>query len=581
MNDMRRRTVTVKVGNVLIGSEHPIAVQTMVTTPTSDIEATMDECLRLAIAGADLVRVTVPTVRDAEALAEIHRRLRDIGCQTPLVADVHFNSEIAEIAAQYVEKVRINPGNFTDNQAALSAIGGTTGKISDSADLQRLRKRLLSLLDVCRQHSTALRIGVNHGSLSRRIMERYGDTPEGMVASAMEFLRICKRQQFDNVVVSMKSSNTRVMVNACRLLVKAMDAEKMHYPLHLGVTEAGDGEDGRVKSAAGIGALLLDGIGDTVRVSLTEPPENEIPVARAIVQYCTRRRLSLDDACHRLNIDNASRRFDDYRRKTLDENVGKKYLVLADRRVKQNCQPAEPQKSYIAPDFLLSDEPSDAPDCIQRDAKTVNVDIDIMRNSEFVGKFMNESERMFIIDGNYTNNINHIRAILLKMQQDGYRNPCILSVGYDRETDFDDVQIKAACDLGALLLDGLGDGVMIVAPHFAPQITTDLSFRILQATRARFTRTEYIACPGCGRTLFDLRETLQKVKQATAHLENLKIGVMGCIVNGPGEMADADYGYVGAGHGRVTLFKGKTPVKKNIPQEDAINELLTLIGNEK
>ena len=592
----RRPTVEVQLGKLLIGGNQPIRIQTMLTTSTADVDATVSQCIRLADAGAELVRITAPSLRDAEALKLIRDRLRASGCKVPLVADIHFNPEAALLAARYVEKVRINPGNFTDKQAILSQ---TTSSSDWNSDLDKLRIKFLTLLNVCREHGTALRIGSNHGSLSGRIMSRYGDTPAGMVESAMEFLRICKSENFKNVLVSMKSSNTRVMIQAYRLLVATMDAEDMHYPLHLGVTEAGDGEDGRIKSAVGIGALLADGLGDTIRVSLTEDPANEIPVARSLV-HCFAGREN-----HKAIAPVDCSAFSPYEyspHKTLA--AGKlggdnPAAVVADL---SQLNPVY-EKDIEALNFTVCDGALKAgelsPDLIYSGSAMLNCKFENMQvfgdddedfifcdysslTDAFIGWLGQNPQKSLILETGNVNGVAEQRAFFMKLAAADVRNPVIIRRRY-KETDFEQLQIRAACDLGALLVDGFGAGIMISNENDSIPAgrIVDLSFRILQASRVRYTRTEYIACPGCGRTLFDLRETLARVKTATAELKGLKIGVMGCIVNGPGEMADADFGYVGAGPGRVTLYRGKEAVKKNIPQEKALNELIDLINASK
>jgi (E)-4-hydroxy-3-methylbut-2-enyl-diphosphate synthase len=551
----------------------------MVTSATSDIAATVGECMKVADAGAELVRITAPTVRDAEALGTIRRELRQRGYGIPLIADIHFNPDVAEVAARNVEKIRINPGNFTDRQAMLSVGALDVGKNRDN-DLSKLRTKFVSLLNICKEYGTALRIGSNHGSLSERIMSEYGDTPAGMVESAMEFLRICKDENFDSVVVSMKASNTKIMVRAYRLLVEAMDAEDMHYPLHLGVTEAGDGEDGRIKSAVGIGSLLADGLGDTIRVSLTEAPENEIPVARNLVRHFRSPTLFRQ-----------SEKMWDYPdtgyKPTL---LGKDVVVISDLSKLNPVYPSDIENRDLHPQ-------NPVPDYIYTGASTVMFDGDSPKiiddsNDDFI--FCNRSmftdsflawlkenrNRALVVSFDDTDSLSEQRALFLKLRDGKIVNPVIIARNYT-ETDFEKLQIMAACDFGALLIDGFGSGIMLsAAPQISPKLVSGLCFRILQAARLRYTRTEYIACPGCGRTLFDLQKTLGRVKQATSGFGNLKIGVMGCIVNGPGEMADADYGYVGAGPGKITLYKGKTAVKKNIPQENAIEELIELIKKD-
>ncbi len=444
LENKRRKTSNIQVGNIFIGSDYPIRVQTMANTNTNDIDASVDQARRCIEAGAELLRFTTQGIREVESLREIHAQVLTA---VPLVADVHFNSEVADAAAQVVEAVRINPGNY-------------------SKDASKLEERFVHLLDICKKHETAIRIGVNHGSLSERMMDQYGDTPRGMVESVMEFLRIAVEHDFHNIVISVKASNTRVMVETVRLLVKTMDKEHMAFPLHLGVTEAGEGEDGRIKSAVGIGALLADGIGDTVRVSLSEAPENEIPVAQDLVDY-------------------------------------------------------------------FADE-----DSIRYDG---SVTAEVLDN----------------IGGN------------AEVRYTSY------------EDDWDLFCLQAAAECGRLLWDYKATELTLVNPNFSENKLNFLSKDILQAARVRIYKTEYISCPGCGRTMFDLQKTVAEVKKATAHLTGLKIAVMGCIVNGPGEMADADYGYVGAGRNRISLYKGKECVLKNIPQEEAVEKLLELINQQK
>ena len=459
----RRHTTSTKVGNLEIGSEHPVRIQTMANTSTNDIDGSVAQANRCFAAGAELLRYTTQGVREVESLAQIHQRLiasSPHGPIAPLVADVHFQSDVADAAAKVVEKVRINPGNYIDPARKFKQIDYTDEEYQN--ELERLRKRFVQLLDICKEHKTALRIGVNHGSLSDRIMSRYGDTPEGMVESCMEFLRVAVAEDFKDIVLSIKASNTRVMVTTVRLLVWQMAEENMAFPLHLGVTEAGEGEDGRVKSAVGIGALLADGIGDTIRVSLSEAPEKELPVAKALVDYFANEQQSI------------------------------------------------------------------------RYAATTQVKV----------------------EGN--------------------------TVYYSNEdTDWATFQLHAAAECGRLLWDYNCTELVLNNEHFAAEDLLRLSKDILQAARVRMYKTEYISCPGCGRTLFDLEQTIAEVKAATAHLQGLKIGIMGCIVNGPGEMADADYGYVGAGRGKVSLYKGKECVLKNIPQEEAVEQLLALIEKDR
>ena len=477
----RRTAHAVNIGGTTIGSDHPIAVQSMTNTATADVSASVAQVKRIADAGAEIIRLTAQGRKEGESLEQIVECLRRDGYNSAIVADIHFVPEVAMIAAQYVDKVRINPGNFRTSNGEVEA-----------------------LIALCRQRGVALRIGVNHGSLAKRIFDEYGDTPQGMVVSAMEFLRICRKEDFDQVVVSMKSSNTRVMVHAYRLLAEAMQAEGMTYPIHLGVTEAGNGLEGRVKSAVGIGALLSDGIGDTIRVSLTEAPENEVPVAQMIVDYFAQR-------SGEFAVDHP-----------------------------ENYHPTE----Y----------------CRRSDVTTP------ITHSEYTPDFV-------VVEATSGNPSAEWRAAILNMNS---RQPVIIKRRYE-ESDIEAVAVKAAADMGVLLLDGLADGVWIDAPNVDAEQLHEVELMILQAARVRFSHTEYIACPSCGRTLYDIEKTLADIKARTSHLKNLKIGIMGCIVNGPGEMADADYGYVGAAAGRITLYKGREVVERNIPQEQAIDHLIALI----
>ena len=460
----RRISSVAHVGNIAIGGDNPIRIQSMATTDTNDTEGSVAQAKRIIDAGGELVRFTTQGTREAENMKNISARLKADGYTQPLVADVHFTAHTADVAAQYCEKVRINPGNYVDPGRTFKHLEYTDEEYA--AELKKIEAKLVPFINICKEHHTAVRIGVNHGSLSDRIMSRYGDTPEGIVESCMEFLRIFRREQFDDVVISIKASNTVVMVTTVRLLVKAMDKEDMHYPLHLGVTEAGEGEDGRIKSAVGIGALLTEGIGDTIRVSLSEEPECEIPVARKLVELipeCTQLRAEADAS-------------------------------------------------------------------IKDDTITLTLDA----------------------------------------------------------PDWETLQLKAAMAVGALLIDRKATKLVIrpissIGPmgHISPTSFVELADAILQAARIKFTKTEYISCPGCGRTLYNLQETIAKIKAATSHLVGLKIGIMGCIVNGPGEMADADYGYVGAGRGKISLYKQKVCVEKNIPEAEAVDKLLELIANDK
>ena len=447
----RRKSVSVRVGNTAIGGDNPIRLQSMTTTATMDTEGCIEQAIRIIDAGGELVRMTTQGTREAENMRLIREGLTARGYNTPLVADVHFNPAVADVAAQYVEKVRINPGNYVDPARTFKHLEYTDAEYAQ--EIQRIRDRFIPFLNICRDHGTAIRIGVNHGSLSDRIMSRYGNTPAGMVESCMEFLRICVEQDFMNVVISIKASNTVVMIETVRLLVKEMDREGMAFPIHLGVTEAGEGEDGRIKSAIGIGALLAEGIGDTIRVSLSEAPEREIPVARKLVDYAA-----------------------------------------------TSAQ-------------------------VRASAKIENG---------------------------------------------------VLHLSYD-DTLLEDFQLQAAMDAGALLIDGKAKDLKLSNPNLSAEQIKSTEDAILQGARIRFSKPEYISCPGCGRTLYNLEETIARIKAATGHLKGVKIAIMGCIVNGPGEMADADFGYVGAGRGKISLYKGKECIEKNIPEENAVDKLLKLI----
>ena len=456
MGYQRRTSSVAHVGNIEIGGDNPIRIQSMATVDTNDTEGCVAQAKRIIDAGGELVRFTTQGTREAENMKNISARLKADGYETPLVADVHFTAHVADVAAQYCEKVRINPGNYVDPGRVFKHLEYTDAEYAE--ELKKIEAKLIPFLHICKEHHTAIRIGVNHGSLSDRIMSRYGDTPEGIVESCMEFLRICKREDFHDIVISIKASNTVVMVTTVRLLVKTMEQEQMYYPLHLGVTEAGEGEDGRIKSAVGIGALLTEGIGDTIRVSLSEEPECEIPVARQLVD-------SIEE-CARLRAEAAASIHDD----------------------------------------------------------TITLDID--------------------------------------------------------EPHWETLQLKSAMAVGALLIGRRATKLEIINPHFPTPDLVTLADAILQAARIKFTKTEYISCPGCGRTLYNLQETIARIKAATSHLVGVKIGIMGCIVNGPGEMADADYGYVGAGRGKISLYKQKVCVEKNIPEEEAVEKLLELINKD-
>ena len=610
-NYRRRHSSPVKVGSIQIGGDSPIRVQSMTTTNTNDTEACVAQAERIIKAGGELVRLTTQGRREAENLKNINAGLRADGYLTPLVADVHFNANVADVAALYAEKVRINPGNYVDPARVFKKIEYTDEEYAE--ELKKLEDRFVPFLNICREHHTAVRIGVNHGSLSDRIMSRYGDTPEGIVESCMEFLRICKKEQFDNVVISIKASNTVIMVRTVRLLVSEMDKANMHYPLHLGVTEAGEGEDGRIKSAVGIGALLADGIGDTIRVSLSEEPEAEIPVAKHLVDYITNREG------HLLVPATESAEFDwlrPERRKTRaaggiggsnapvviasygkDENVADvefspdttpDYIYCgaslpADRREGQkyivdfNAYKGEPDTfpifPYNATPFIGS---------VKADVKFLVLQLGAP-SEEYLACLKAHPEVVVVAVSNQQNRLGEQRALTHELWTNGLFNPVVFAQMYRHSAaEKADFQLEAAADMGALMIDGLTDGIWLMNDgDITVRDIADTSFAILQAARLRTSKTEYISCPGCGRTLYDLRSTIAKIKAATAHMKGLKIGIMGCIVNGPGEMADADYGYVGAGPGKISLYKQKTCIEKAIPESEAVEHLLRFIEEDR
>lgn len=540
LNYHRRSTWPVKVGKVELGGDNPIRLQSMTSTSTMDSEGSVAQIKRIIDAGGEIVRLTAQGVREAENLADISSRLRAEGIDTPLVADIHFNPRAAFAAASRVEKVRINPGNFVDPGRVFKKIDYTDEEYA--AEILKIEEGLLPLLDICREHSTALRIGVNHGSLSDRIMSRYGDTPAGMVESALEFLRVCLKHDFRDVVISIKASNVGVMVETVRRLVAAMDAEDMHFPLHLGVTEAGDAEDGRIKSAVGIGSLLADGIGDTIRVSLSEEPECEIPVAKAITEFIDG--LSNGKEVQEVNLPEGYNEFN------------------PDRR----CS----EWSDKLPQIVGLDIPVSEMDTV------LTVMAEGGLTDELADKLKEDASRTVVLDSADANAVGHIKAFMFGMMNRGLKNPVIIRRDYSGVND-EQLVIAASIELGSLLLAGFADGLWIEAEGYQRQRLNDMALAILQAARLRISKTEFISCPGCGRTLYDLQSTLRDIKAATSHLKGLKIGVMGCIVNGPGEMADADYGYVGAAAGKISLYKGKECIEKNIPSAEAIEHLIALI----
>ncbi len=609
-NYRRRSSSPVQVGDLQIGGDAPIRIQSMTTTNTNDTEACVEQAERIIKAGGELVRLTTQGRREAENLKNINAQLRADGFNTPLVADVHFNANVADVAALYAEKVRVNPGNYVDPARVFKKIEYTDAEYAD--ELKKLEDRFVPFLNICKEHHTAVRIGVNHGSLSDRIMSRYGDTPEGIVESCMEFLRICKKEQFDNVVISIKASNTVIMVRTVRLLVDEMDRNDMHYPLHLGVTEAGEGEDGRIKSAVGIGALLADGIGDTVRVSLSEEPEAEIPVARHLVDYITKHEG------HLMVPATASPDFDwlrPERRKTraaggiggsnvpvviaslpngqtpdavefgadttpdyiycgsslpANRKEGQKYIV--DFNAYTGAKDTYPIFPYNATPFISS---------VKADVKFLVLQLGAP-SEEYLACLKAHPEVVVIAVSNQQNKLGEQRALTHELWTNGLFNPVVFAQMYRHSAqEKADFQLEAAADMGALMIDGLCDGIWLMNDgDINVRDVADTSFAILQAARLRTSKTEYISCPGCGRTLYDLRSTIAKIKAATAHMKGLKIGIMGCIVNGPGEMADADYGYVGAGPGKISLYKQKMCVEKAIPESEAVEHLLRFIEED-
>lgn len=590
-NYKRRETSTTTIGNIAMGSQSVIRIQSMANTNTNDISTSVEQCVRIIEAGADLVRFTTQGTREAENLGVINKQLKQQNRTAPLVADVHFNPNVADIAAQKVEKVRINPGNYVDNIHTFQHFEYTDEEYA--AEIEKIRQRFIPFLNICKANNTAIRIGVNHGSLSDRIMSRYGDTAQGMVESCMEFLRICCEEDFYNVVISIKSSNTLAMVQTVRLLVATMQKENMKFPLHIGVTEAGDGEDGRIKSAVGIGTLLLDGIGDTLRVSLTEAPENEIPVAKKLVALLTERQAEPNIT------EKVNEKFSPYeyaRRITYNiKNIGSENvpIVVADFSNKANLTNVEADFIYAGNKFFETNKPQ----IIDEDAfenqlntfalyKSIeslkNVRIDNvyflkLKYSQLTQNIVNELKtRKNCIIWHPFESIAESRAFFQLLLNEKCNNPVVL-VYQRNDTDSENFQLAASMFAGSFFLDGFADGLMLQNEYLTTNELVQNTFGILQATRTRFSKTEYISCPGCGRTMFDLQNTLAKVKAATSHLKNLKIAVMGCIVNGTGEMADADYGYVGAGKGKVSLYKQKQCIEKNIPEHEAIARLEALI----
>ena len=586
---MRRKTLSVKIGKVFIGSDHSIKTQSMTTASTMDTDKSVDEAIRIIQAGGKLVRFTAPNINEAKNLLNIKNALVAKGYDDPLVADIHFTPNAALEASKIVEKVRINPGNYVDKKKF------EVKEYDDKSyqdELLKIEEKFIPLINSCKENKVAMRIGTNHGSLSDRVMNRFGDTPLGMVESAMEFLRICKQNDYDQIVLSMKSSNPIVMIHAYRLLVKSMENENMHYPLHLGVTEAGDGLDGRIKSALGIGTLLTEGIGDTIRVSLTEDPEFEIPAAEKILE-------KIDSISEKIRLKNTDKRaFSFFKRETESiKNIGEKNPPIVISNSSNDFEGNFPDYLFIDDLDNLDDskkyiiEGKDWNENLSKNIFPYFNSLKDFRMSEAVSNTLNfiEIELSKItntIMQTFSNNVvivlnvdNANRHDLLSafnfLEEKRIKIPVILKGSY-QSSDFEKVAIDASIDIGSILLEGMGNGIWIQTKDFDSKIN-ELSFLILQNTRTRIFKTDYISCPSCGRTKFDLQETTALVKEHTNHLKGLKISVMGCIVNGPGEMADADYGYVGSGDGVISLYKGKELVKRNISSEQAVDELIQLI----
>lgn len=592
-----RRQVTslVKIGNVRLGAGEPIIIQSMTDTDTNDTEATVDQIVRIIDAGADLVRLTVQGIREAENLVNIRKELEKRGYHQPLCADIHFNPHAAEIAIRNVEKVRINPGNFYDKRAVFVRVNYTDEEYRQ--ELKKIEERFIPFIRQCKSNGTALRIGANHGSLSDRIMSRYGDTPAGIVESVMEFLRICKSEDYNNIVISIKSSNTRIMVYTVRLMNYRMRLEEMHYPFHIGVTEAGEGEDGRIKSAVGSGALFADGIGDTVRVSLTEDPVEEIPFARKLVDIFRDRENHAPITAPMVAQTNPF----EYERRSnrpVNDIGGKKPVVVVADLNKYSLDEIKVISSGTEADYyydgksIIDRTGKEYPilslgDYLYNDffpnqmrfVRTNKAEYDCFKqkNPETIEKLKRERKMVLIMESNNLNSLAEMRAFFMELDAHICKIPVILHRSYCTK-NYEDLLLRACTDLGGLFIDGYGDGILLSNNcDISFNELKNLSFGILQASRMRVTKTEFISCPGCGRTLFDLRETVSEIKRNFSHLKNLKIGVMGCVVNGPGEMGDVDYGYVGAGKGQINLYKGQKLIQRHVSTEHAVEELKKLI----
>jgi (E)-4-hydroxy-3-methylbut-2-enyl-diphosphate synthase len=623
----RRKTIEVKIGDVPMGGSNPIRIQSMTTVDTMDTKGSVDQVIRMVDAGCEYVRITAPSIKEAQNLEVIKKELRLRGYSVPLIADIHFTPNAAELAARLVEKVRINPGNYADKKRFEEI---EYSDASYEAELARIRQKFTPLVQICKEYGTAMRIGTNHGSLSDRIMSRYGDTPLGMVESALEFLRICEDLQYYNIVLSMKSSNPQVMVQAYRLLVQKLDEENFKsYPLHLGVTEAGDGEDGRIKSSVGIGTLLEDGLGDTIRVSLTEEPEAEVPVAKELasrydfrsnhepipeIQHypinpfeytrrATREVLNLGghqvprviaDISSRENITPASLFSLGYHysiptdkwniadmacdfvyvgAKQIDFHIPGTLAIIADYDAWKKNKSRERSYPLLSSDeFISANERSATLNFVTLSIKNISVSL--------IDKLSSDATSVLILETNNQHAMAEQRRVFVELINRISKTPVIIKRSYSN-LSAEQLQLYAATDVGGLLIDGLGDGIMLSTENCGgDKIVNETAFNILQATRTRISKTEYISCPSCGRTLFDLQETTANIRSRTYHLKGIKIGIMGCIVNGPGEMADADYGYVGSGPGRITLYRGKEVVKRNVPTANAVDQLIDLIRED-
>ena len=617
-------TREVSMGDLKMGALNPIRIQSMTTTDTMDTQATVEQSIRMIDAGCELVRITAPSINEAKNLELIKKELKLRGFNTPICADIHFTPNAAEFAARVIEKVRVNPGNYADKKKF--EVFDYTDSAYES-ELERIRKRFTPLVKICKEYGTAMRIGTNHGSLSDRILSRYGDTPLGMVESALEFLRICEENNYFNIVISMKASNTQVMVQAYRLLVAKMMETNRNYPLHLGVTEAGDGEDGRIKSAVGIGALLEDGLGDTIRVSLTEEPEFEMPVAKLLAErYSLRKehkeipqikfelpynpfeyqRFHTNEIIN-IGNHNVPRIIADYSMKSevtaaslfgvgynysvpLDKwnltDMAVDYLFLGDNNISfetpgtlgliYNSQSWLPHKNHkLSFPLFCGDEYFRSTETSSK-LNFVAVTIEVL-TAEFIEKIKNQNTVCLVLDSFNIHTLPELRRMAIDLAHHQCKLPIIIKCNYSQLSQ-EEFQLFSSTDIGGLLLDGFGDGIWIKQKECVSiQMCNSTAFGILQASRTRISKTEYISCPSCGRTLFDLQETTQKIRERTDHLKGIKIGIMGCIVNGPGEMADADYGYVGTGPGKISLYKGKVVVKKNVTSETAVDELIGLI----